>query len=107
MHGLIGQAAHDYDDRIAFECRGLGGGQADEYLCQGGAAGDGGNTSPRPVAGFGNPSGGELQRELHDVAAGRIFHSDGSVGTCDLAYIARVLEMVEQFGGVHEGIVLQ
>jgi hypothetical protein len=44
---------------------------------------------------------------LHDVAAGWVFHARGSVGALDFADVAWVLEMIEQFVGVHEQIVLQ
>jgi iron complex transport system substrate-binding protein len=45
--------------------------------------------------------------ELQNVSAGGIFQSSNGVGRFNLARVSRVLEMVENFGGVHLAIVIR
>ena len=107
MNGFIGQTANGIDDRFAFDRRRLRQSQANKHLGQRRAAGYRSDASASTIAGLGDASGVELQGELHDVAASRILYPNRSISTGDLAHVARVLEMLEQLGGVHAGIVLQ
>lgn len=105
--GLMRQATDGGDDGIASDCSGFSGSQSDEHLCQGGAASDGGDTSSRTIAGLGDACFRELQCELHDVAAGGILHAHTNIRVRDLAYVAGVLKVVKQLGGVHAEIVVE
>ncbi len=48
----------------------------------------------------------QSHREFEDVAADWILQARGGIGRVDCAGVARVLEMVKEFGGVHIAIVM-
>ena len=69
------------------------------------SAGHGRHTSLGAKAEFRDAAIRDSQRQLQNVAAGRIFELDRYVGIGDLTSIARVLKMIEKLGRIHLKIV--
>lgn len=115
-------------ERIEGEGGGVGGGfrQSSDFLqqvffgdlarsfhififCQlgdGRCAGHGRDAALGAETDVGDAAGLEFEREFEDVSAGGIFYAYGCVGGVERAGVARMVEMVEEFGGVHVVIVM-
>lgn len=79
-------------------------GFAGEEFGEGATGGDGGRTAAGLVSCVDNHSGTGENRELQDVAAGRVGDLDGDGGRGQFADVAGVLEMIEELFRVHRSV---
>lgn len=95
------QAAHGAHDISALELERLIHTHAARQFGKRGTAGNGGHAAFGAKANLGDAAGIKLQCQFQNIAAGGVFHARGSIGAGNVARIARVLKMIENFCGIH------
>ena len=100
MSGSFRQSAQGFQELFALQRGGLGHGPAGNQLGETGTGGDGGYTPSRAEPHLPDASIGEFYGQLHDVAADGMLQAYLGVGVGQFAYVARVLEVVEDNVGV-------
>lgn len=101
MHGLMAKAADRGHQFIALECTGALDTLADDHLGQARAAGDRRHAALSPILSVGDGSSRDFESEDHDIAAGGILDRDPNVGSLKFTHVARMFEMVEEYGTIH------
>jgi hypothetical protein len=100
MDRRVGQAVQGLNQLFSPENRGFRHGFTGHHLGEAGPGGNRGYTAARAETHFGDPSVGKLDRQRHNVPADGVLQTDLGVGVGQVAHVARMLEMVEDFLGV-------
>lgn len=91
----IRQAAKSFQQLLTLQRRGFSQGFTLNHFGKAGTSSNGSNASAGSVTYLVDPAVDQLHRQIHDVAAYRVLKADLSVWRRKLAYITRMLEMIE------------